>query len=175
MHILDHFSLPYSGMKDGEHQYSFTAGPEFFREFDQSPVQDGNVSILLHADKRPGIMDLAFQISGYVPAVCDRCLADIHLPLEGEFNLVVKTGVGESPDEEVLFIQDGQANIDLSQLIYEYICLSMPLTNMYECEEENPPPCNQEVLKKLTDTENTGFHSGSSDLWEGLQQLDIEN
>jgi uncharacterized metal-binding protein YceD (DUF177 family) len=174
MHILDHFSLPFSGMKDGEHKYSFTAGAEFFREFAQSPIQDGHCSIELEADKRPGIMDLVFHITGRVPAICDRCLADIQLPVQGEFHLHVKTGVGESQDEEVLFIRDDQVSIDLSQLIYEYICLSLPLVNTYACAKDIPPPCNMDVLKKLEESEKTDSQAGGSNLWAGLHGLDLE-
>jgi len=174
-HVLDHFSLPYSGMKDGLHEYEFVAGPDFFREFPSSPIENGEFSVRVRADKRPGIMDLDFEIDGRVPTTCDKCLADIKLPVTGEFSMIVKVGDERLSDDEVLFIRDDQTKIDLSQVMYELICLSMPIVNVYDCTLDDPVPCNLEVLERLgkqEDSEPDEPKNGT--IWQGLKGLDLE-
>lgn len=144
-----HFSLPFSGMKDGFHRYFFIADTPFFKSFEKSPISDGTFEIQVEADKRPGITDLTFIINGRAAAVCDRCLADINLPVSGTYTLVVKTGTEDSQHDEVIFVSDDQPSIDLTQVIYEFICLSMPLVNVYDCRKETPPPCNFDVLNRI--------------------------
>jgi len=144
-----HFSLPFSGMKDGFHRYFFIADTPFFKSFEKSPISDGSFEIQVEADKRPGITDLTFIINGHAAAVCDRCLADINLPVFGTYTLVVKTGTEDSQHDEVIFVRDDQPSIDLTQVIYEFICLSMPLVNVYDCHKETPPPCNVDVLNRI--------------------------
>jgi uncharacterized metal-binding protein YceD (DUF177 family) len=173
MHFLDHFSLPYAGMKDGMHEYTFTAGPDFFKAFDASLIEDGQFTIKLRADKRPGIMDLKFHVSGVIATLCDKCLADIQLPVKGEYSLHVKVGEGVSDDEEILFVRDDQPKLDLSQAIYEFICLSVPMVHVYACQKDNPPPCNQDVLKKLIPTDKAPDPEKESNVWEQLKNLDL--
>jgi uncharacterized protein len=174
-HILEHFSLPYSGMKDGLHEYEFAAGPDFFREFPASPIENGEFSVRVRADKRPGMMDLHFEINGRVPTTCDKCLADIKLPVRGDFSMLVKVGDDKLSDDEVLFIKDDQAKIDLSQVMYELICLSLPMVNVYDCGNDNPVPCNKEVLEKLgRHEESETDEPKNATFWEGLKELDLE-
>jgi hypothetical protein len=144
-----HFSLPFSGMKDGFHQYVFNADTLFFKSIEKSPISDGTFEILVEADKRPGITDLTFSINGHASAVCDRCLADINLPVSGTFSLLVKTGTEDAQHDEVIFVKEDQPSIDLTQVIYEFICLSLPLVNVYDCSKDVPLPCNTDVLKKI--------------------------
>ena len=154
MSISDHFSLPYIGMKDGFHRYTFSAGNDFFAAFPNSPVTDG-----------------FFEIA----AICDRCLADIKLPAQGMYNILVKVGNDMSDDDEVIFIRDDQSHLDLAQIIYEFICVSLPLVNIYDCDNELPRVCNDEVLNKLKQTsENTEEEQKNGNIWESLKNLNTD-
>jgi len=172
MRISDHFSLPYIGMKDGIHRYIFTAGNEFFNSFPNSPISDGLFEVIVDVDKRPGLSELKFTIKGHVAAICDRCLADIKLPANGNYHLLVKVGNENSDDDEVIFIRDDQSHLELAQIIYEFICLSLPLVNIYDCENEVPKVCNTDILNKLKQTsESETEESNKKDIWESLKNL----
>lgn len=171
-----HFSLPFSGMKDGFHEYVFVADSLFFQLFEKSPISEGTFEILVEADKRPGITDLSFIINGHAAAVCDRCLADINLPVSGKYSLVVKIGSDDAqPTDEVLFVKPDQPAIDLTQVIYEFICLSMPLVNVYNCNKDVPPPCNFDVLNRLENTGGNVSDEKDKGILGSLLNFDREN
>ena len=171
-----HFSLPFSGMKDGYHQYVFSADTSFFKLFEKSPIAEGSFEILVEADKRPGITDLTFKIHGHASATCDRCLADINLPVSGEYSLVVKTSTEDAqPTDEVLFIKVDQPTIDLTQVIYEFICLSMPLVNVYDCGNDVPLPCNFDVLRRLENSGGDVSDENDKGIFGNLLNFDREN
>jgi uncharacterized protein len=175
MSISHHFSLPYIGMKDGFHRYTFNAGNDFFAAFPSSPIKDGLFEIVVDIDKRQGLSELTIDVKGHVAAICDRCLAEIKLPAKGIYHILVKVGNDTSDDDEVIFIRDDQSHLDLAQVIYEFICLSLPLVNIYDCENEVPPVCNDEILNKLKHTsESTEEEQKNESIWDSLKNLNTD-
>lgn len=154
MSILDHFSLPFSGMKDGFHVYDFDVENDFFKSFEHSPIQNGQFKIIVEADKRSGITDLDIIIEGYIGTTCDRCLADINLPIYGEYHIIVKVGDEVSDDDEIIFLAADQPKLYLAQTFYELICVSLPLISTYDCEYDTPKPCNEDILSKISKQES---------------------
>ena len=86
------YSLPIQGLKNGIHRYKYTIDKKFLSHFEGSPAEEGEVDFEVQLDKRSDMMLFDFSISGYVGAVCDRCTANIHLPLYDERHLIVKFG-----------------------------------------------------------------------------------
>ena len=152
MSVLDRFSLPYLGMKDGLHQIEFTVDNLFFAQFESSPIKDGNFTVTLEIDKRPNLSVLHFDIQGDVAAICDRCLADVRLPVFGENTILVKVAHTEDSfdHDEVIFIKDGQSVLNVAQLVYEFICVSLPVVNIFDCDNQIPKMCDEDVLKKIS-------------------------
>ena len=174
MHNLEHFSLPFLGMKDGIHTYFFDIGDDFFKEFDQSPVEKGSFTIKVVFDKRPNISEMDLFIEGRVKVICDRCLSDIDLPVNGEHHLYVKISSEEAEEEEVIFLTESTSHLYLAQIFYEYICLSLPISNTYDCDLEQPRPCDDAVLSKLTQS-NEDHEANESDIWSNLKGFISEN
>ncbi|MBK8668910.1 MAG: DUF177 domain-containing protein [Saprospiraceae bacterium] len=116
------------------------------------------------------------EIDGYYSTICDRCLADIKLPVKGSYDLLIKVSDTETDNDEVIFIKEDESKLLLAQIFFEYICLSMPWINVYECENENPAPCNTEILKKLNETSGKMDESKTDDnIWEGLKGIQLDN
>lgn len=175
MSVLDHFSLPYIGLKDGIHRVLFTADKQFFAEFEHSPIKDGYFEIVLDIDKRAGLSILQFHISGTASAICDRCLADIRLPVVSENILHVKVSDIESDDDEVIFLKTDQSQLNVAQIVYEFICLAMPIVTVYDCESENPRVCNMDVLNKISPYDENNSEGKTNGLWSSLENLHLDN
>ena len=152
MDKLQHFSLPISGLKNELHEYTFEIDDDFFAEFDQNLVKKGKFVANVDVDKRSNHIILHTKIKGFVETNCDRCLADIHLPVIAESTLHVKPGNPDESDDEVMFIKEEDTSLNLAGLLYENILVSVPLIKIYDCESEDIRPCNDEVLKYLTET-----------------------
>ena len=116
------------------------------------------------------MMVLDFELTGWVGANCDRCTVEYRQPLSGEHQLYVKFGDEyEEMDETLLVIPHESYELDVSQLIYEFIQLNVPLRKI-PCEENGDTSmCDRETLKVLEATETDG--KSSSPLWAELNRI----
>ena len=99
------------------------------------------------------MMVLHFEISGTVKMDCDRCTEEFDLPIEGNYKLIVKVGGHESGDEndDIITVAANEHELDLSQYLYEYITLSLPIKRVHPNDAKGKITCNKKVLKKLGD------------------------
>jgi uncharacterized metal-binding protein YceD (DUF177 family) len=177
MEDLRRFSLPIKGLKLGIHTFTFEIGEEFFKEFVSTTLEKGGFKVEVVLDKRISVCDLSIKFDGFVTAPCDRCLEEISLPLEGEEKMIIKYSSIEKEEEDVLYITQDTAELNVAKYIYEYISLALPLSFVYDCMEEDSPPCNQEVLSKLISPKKIGEsntkENGNSP-WDILKNLPIK-
>lgn len=172
MNVLDHFSVPYKGLGNGIHQLNFSVDSRFFKEFEDSHIDNGNFNVNVELDKRHDHSILLFEIEGQTNTNCDRCLSQINLPLHGNYKLHVKHGEYEESDDEIMFIHPETSILNLAQIVYEYILLSMPIIKAYDCDGEENPPCNFEVLNRMNDNvENVQIKDNN--IWDSLKDLDF--
>jgi len=181
MNVFDHFSVPYSSLKDGFHQYEFVVDNLFFEAFDHSPIKEGNFTVQLGLDKKASLSHLTFDIRGNFKTNCDRCLADIDMPIRTEELLVIKEDDRNETDDEIMYVKSDQPFINLAQVIYEYIVIASPMINIYDCEGEIPRKCDMEVLKNISD-ENIIEEQKSGEVGRSivlppdlLKNLDLDN
>ncbi|MBK8042209.1 MAG: DUF177 domain-containing protein [Haliscomenobacter sp.] len=175
------YSLPIQGLKIGIHEYEFHIDREFFEHFENSPVTEGDIDLTLILDKRPAMLLLEFDFEGTIRTECDRCLAEIDLPVDGVEQLVVKySEETEQEEADVIFIHPESEHLNVAQFIYEYIVLAIPIIKVYDCWEENPPVCNQEMLKLLDaqeqpNEEEEGKEGEDNPLWKELKKFNRNN
>lgn len=159
------------GLKVGSHQFDFQLDKSFFDEFEASPIADGSVNVRVDLDKRADMIVLNFAVDGKMAAQCDRCLAEIKLPFEGTHDLIVKYVPEEGNTEpELVFLDREATELDISTFVYEFVCLSIPLIKVYPCEEEDPAPCNDDLLTIL-DGDSDDDESPENPIWDALKDL----
>ncbi len=150
MRALTHFSVPIKGLKDGIHQYQIKIEDDFFNKFEKSIIKKGNFQIEIDLFKKSNHLEIDFKIDGTMKTDCDRCLAKIDLPVYGEHKLIVKFTVDEMNDEEEVWaITYDTHELILNKAIYEFVNLSVPLIKRYDCEFEDPRPCNLKATEFL--------------------------
>jgi uncharacterized protein len=172
---LREFEIPYVGLRIGVHKYSFDINGTFFGYFKNSLLQDCDVKVNLEFEKKETFFILNFFIDGSVKTECDRCLIPFDKPIFGDYVCYVKFAEDPSKMEEepdVLFIGREQTVIDLSQLIYEYINLCLPMQKL-GCERPGEEPqCNKEVLKYLKPESGETKNNDEVDpRWDALKNL----
>jgi uncharacterized protein len=173
MGVFSAYSLPIQGLKNGIHTYNYVLDGSFFEQFEEAPIQEGSIEVAVELDKRADMMVLQFDLEGWFAAICDRCNASIEMPIEGIHDLYVKySEEKEEDDDEVIFISRDAPSFNLAKYLYEFTVLSLPMTNVYDCENDAEPPCNNEVLKYLEakKEDNNDDQSGSS-VWDALKDL----
>lgn len=179
------YSIPVRGLRDGIHQFEFQIDRSFFEHFENAPVQDGDVQLRLELVKRPGLYTLTFAFEGTVKTACDRCLADIDLPIEGEQRLLVKVSeraegepTEDPEDPDVIYISPEQQKFNTAPYAYEFVCLAIPMIKTYNCEDEAEPPCNEEMLDRLglpDEEEEAQEEATDNPIWAELKKLSNNN
>jgi uncharacterized metal-binding protein YceD (DUF177 family) len=172
METLNQFIISLERLKDGMHQFDFQIDEGFFKHFEQSPIQKGNFDLTLFLDKRPDLLVLTFDFKGSFSTNCDRCLEDINLPLSGDQQLIVKYADEPNEDAEVIYITKGTQQLNIAKFAYEFICLAIPIIKVYDCENDENPPCNQDVLDQLyREQEVEEKEEIENPVWEALKNL----
>lgn len=170
MQALRQFSIPLKGLKNGIHQFVFQIDKNFFSSFDSSPVNNGKLETSLNLEKKSDHIVLDFFTKGFVNTDCDRCTALINLPVESEFEAIVKYREEPGDDGDVIYISVEEHQLNVATLIYEQIILSIPLIKIYNCESVNPKPCNEKVLGILSKDSELS----SNPLGDALKNLKID-
>lgn len=175
MKALSQFSLPYKGLGIGLHQYQFRIGNDFFARYEDSTIKEGTFDVNVTLDKRSDHCIIDFEISGHTPTTCDRCLADIKLPISGIYQLHIKFSDDEyeESDDEIIYMNPDTSTLDLEPYIYEFTNLSMPIVNTYDCDPE--VDCDTYVLDKMSgDIEEENESEENKSIWDSLKDLDLE-
>lgn len=148
---LKEFSLPIKGLKNGVHEYNFDIQEDFFNNFENTPIEKGEFKVHLTFDKRDSFFELVFEIDGTIRTECDRCTAGISLPVSDSQYLTVKYSIEErEEDAEVVYITPEASKLNVAKYIYEFICLSIPFHKVYDCENDDPQPCDFDVLNLIS-------------------------
>jgi uncharacterized metal-binding protein YceD (DUF177 family) len=123
---MNPFVIPLNDWAAGERKFHSHAGLEFFQTFDNSEILDADVNVDITVVKE-GLrkVEAVLHLSGTVTVPCDRCLEPLVVPVEAE-------------PSEVFQLDTVTEDWDLSQAVYDYICLSLPLQRVHPEGECNP-------------------------------------
>lgn len=147
------YNIQFAGLSLGSHKYEFIVNDKFFEAFDYCEIKQGNLLIDLTLLKQSTMMVLHFEISGTVKVNCDLCTGEFDLPMKGNYKLVVKVGGHESGDEDddIITVAASEHELDLTQYIYEYIMLTLPIKRVHPDTKKGKSACDLEVLNKLNE------------------------
>jgi uncharacterized metal-binding protein YceD (DUF177 family) len=170
------FEIAWLGLKPGEHIYTYELDDKFMQEkHEDEEFKNWNAKVTLKFDKQNSFFLLHFDVDGAVTVPCDRCGQDFDLRLWDEFDLVVKlTGedAGEIDDEDdVVFIPRNETVIDISNWLYEYVMLSVPLQHIHPDKADGTPGCDPQVLNLLDKLTAHPEEEKKNDIWKGLEAL----
>ena len=100
-----------------------------------------HAQIYLSAMENAYIVPVNCDMKGFLTVACDRCLSDLKIPIEPHIRLSVKYEGQELPaddnEREVISLPSDDADLDLSQIIYDYACLAIPMHRVHpegECD-----------------------------------------
>ena len=176
MKALKQFSIPFTGLKLGKHQFDFEIDKSFFDAFEYSLVKDGALKATLDLDKQETMLLLNFHIWGTIQLNCDKCLADFGQPIEIKERQIVKFAEDEleSDDLEIIVLNRKESEIDVSEMIYEFINVAIPYIN--NCEQAGTDQkCDPEMLATLeklaTGSAENEEEKSDDPRWEALKKL----
>ena len=141
------FVIGLDGLKAGRSHFTWHADGKFFGDFENSEILDADLDVDAEVEKTGASILVDSRVEGTVMVACDRCLADLVLPVETGFRVKVRFGEGVEAEEdgyEVIRVEDRESGIDLGQVVYDYVCTSLPLIRVHP-----DGACDPEVVRYL--------------------------
>ena len=174
------YSINISSLSEGDHSFDYHIDNKFFEEFEKSLIKDGNISAKVMLSKYPNLLNLSMHVKGTIQTACDICAEDLDLEIEGEENLVVKfvEEIPETDNPEVLYLSIDASFLNVAEMLYELITLSIPIRKVHPTDENNNYTCNPKALQYLTtnrsvkdQTESAEESTSNNPMWDALQKL----
>lgn len=164
------YTIAYQSLEIGIHTLTFEINKKFFDSFETSEISNGMCSVDIELEKSNTSIVLGVKIKGEIEVECDRCLDRFYSPIyyEGELLIKVADGVisGEYEIDEnnisendltsdVMWQNRHDDLIDLTQYIYETICLNLTFHKFHPVDERGISMCNDDMTSRfsLSDTE----------------------
>ena len=177
MKQLNEFLISFIGLKLGKHQFEYQINKAFFDSFDYDDFESANIEVNLVFEKKTTFMELNFKHKGTINVPCDLTNEMFDMPIKGKMRLVVQFGEEFNNDnDELLILPHGEHQIDVSQLIYEMIILSIPLRRVHPGIKDGT--LKSEVLDKLNElkvkekkTDKIQEKENIDPRWDKLKQL----
>ena len=176
MQTRKEYIIQFVGLSIGEHLFEFIIRDKFFESLDYSEIKQGNINVKLSLLKQSTLMILQFEISGTTKVNCDRCTTEYNLPIQGNYKLIVKVGGNDTgnEDDDIITVAANEHELDLSQYLYEYITLSLPIKRVHPDNEKGESTCDKETLKKLKNFLIEEEKKDTSDpRWDDLKNISL--
>ena len=156
------FIIQIKGLQNGEHEYGFSIDGSFFRNFENSQILDADLNADVLLEKGGGWMNIEADVTGTVTVECDRCLDDVVLPMDFYCTMTVKFAkdLADDQEDEFIVMDPTEGELDLTQFLYDYVCLNLPLQKVHEEGE-----CNEQMMQKLGSLSGDG-EKGNADVEE---------
>jgi uncharacterized protein len=171
---LKQFNIGFVGLSEGKHHFLFEIGNEFLACFQESEIEHGKVNLELTLEKSSTMLVLDFNFKGEVEALCDRCMESFLLPIESDKRLYVKFGEAFSEQtDEIIVISSVESHFDISQYIYEYLHLALPVRRVHADDAAPGQGCDPQQIEKLSKylrDKTKGSDSGQTP-WDVLKSL----
>ncbi|MGB1268788.1 MAG: YceD family protein [Flavobacteriaceae bacterium] len=145
---MKEFIIPFVGLKEGKHHFSFEITKTFFDYFGYDEFNDVAITVAMLLNKKSTMMELEFKAQGTINVNCDLTNEPFNQPVEAELNLIVKFGEEfNDENEEILILPHGEYEVDVKQYIYEMIALAKPSKLIHPGIEDGT--LDTEILSKI--------------------------
>ena len=146
--MKDDFIIPLNGLKQGKTRFSWKAGAEFFRQFDNKDIKDAEILVDVEVEKSGTYLGIDAEVSGNLTVACDRCGDDVSLPIRTAISQSVKFGaepvsgeevvVSAEDERETVYLPEDGDELDMSQTVYDFACLALPMKKVHPDGECDP-------------------------------------
>ncbi len=167
---IEIFSLGY-----GSHSYQYSIENSFWSHFDYGLISKSTAKVNLTLEKSETLVKVDLQIKGILQLVCDRSLEEFDHPFEVEKALVFKYGIEEGElGADIYIINPSTSVINISQHLYEFIGLQVPIKKLHPRFQEAIDREQDEMVYR--DKEGSdGVLRSTDPRWESLKKLRYDN
>lgn len=148
MKELKEYTIPFVGLKVGQHRFNFEIDNKFFEHFEYDEFNKVNIKLEVLLDKKTTLLDFILSFTGIVNVNCDVTNEPYDQKVADTYNFVVNFGEEYNDEnEDLLILPHGSYEVNIQQYIYESIVLAMPLRRIHPGVEDGS--LESDVLEKL--------------------------
>jgi len=167
------FTIPFSGLKQGKHEFEYNVGQTFFESFDYNEFNDADIRLQVTLHKMSTMMELTLKAGGSVNVNCDLTREPYEQAVTAVLELVIKFGEEfNDEDDEILIIPHGEFQVNIAQYVYEMIVLAVPQKRVHPGVADGT--LQSEVLEKLEELHPKDSEESTEDIdprWDALKKL----
>lgn len=172
------FIIPFVGLKQGKHEFSYNLTDAFFESYEYSIIQQGEVHVNFILDKKDTMMVGEFELAGHVKTACDRCNEPLEIQLEGEFKLVYKFASEDEEDEALVVIFPEEYEINIKDSLLEFTTVLLPFRSVHdegECNEEMLSYLSEYIINPFDEEEDDDYNDDEYDDFDDSDDDEIED
>lgn len=126
------FVIPFSGLKQGKHEFDFKIDNTFFESFEYNEFNNAAIDLHVLMNRSSTMLELEMTANGTVNVYCDVTNEPYDQPIASNLDLVVKFGEEFNDDnDEILILPHGEFQVNISQYVYEMLVLAVPLKKVH--------------------------------------------
>lgn len=156
------YEIDLGALHEGRNEFDYRITKEFFEHKENDDILGADIDVTLDIDKRHGSYRMEFGFEGELQVACDRCLEAVTVPVDTDYETVVRHGEEYAETDDVITIPQSRNRYDVSGLIYDTLLLAVPLRCVHAEGE-----CNAEMQAMLRqhngDEENPEEQENDSD------------
>ena len=176
MRELKEFTIPFVGLKLGEHRFTFEITTSFFEHLEYDEFKSASINLEVILNKKNTMLEFTLAFDGFVNVACDITNEPYNQQVDGDFHFVVKFGdTFNNENEELLIIPHGSYEVNIQQYIYESIVLSAPSRRIHPGVEDGT--LDSDILDKLEELSVKGLEEkeenqeSTDPRWDKLKKL----
>ncbi len=152
MKALKEFTIPFVGLKLGQHQFNFQIDNTFFEHFEYDEFKNADIKLDVLLDKKTTLLEFTLTFSGSVNVECDVTNEPFNQEVDGSYHFIVKFGDEfNNEEEDLLILPHGSYEVSIEQYVYESIILSLPIRRIHPGIEDGT--LKSDILEKLKELE----------------------
>ena len=127
-------------LTSGVYENVFTLEQSFFDQFGNQDIHGAQIEAAITLEKQESSMRLLVALKGSVVRLCDRCLGNVTMPVDYNAPIILKFSntYMEEESDEIFFIDPTTTEIDLTQYIYDSVCVTLPLQSIHPAGQCDP-------------------------------------
>ncbi|MDR3273348.1 MAG: DUF177 domain-containing protein [Flavobacteriaceae bacterium] len=156
MEKLQHYDLSFSGLTLGKHRFEFDIDRKFFDLFDfNQEFANPKIKAEIMLNKHSSFLELSMETSGTVSLICDISEVEFEQPVQNKIELLVKSGEEfDDSDEEVLVLPFGSHSVNVAQLIFESVIISIPMKHIHPKYQNGYHDEYTDLIEKYSPTDD---------------------
>jgi uncharacterized metal-binding protein YceD (DUF177 family) len=159
------FDIEFVGLKLGLHDFEYKIENTFFQDIDFIDFNSINVVVKVKLVKKTTLLELNLESKGSVELNCDITNELFNQSVNNSFDLVVNFGQEfNNENEEILILPHSEHKLNIEQLIYELVTLSIPQKRIHPGVLDGS--LESDILDKLNELspkENVSANKGEID------------